>query len=283
MREIATANLSLTLRDDWTLHVNNCVKPCRESSVLEGAVVEHKGKVSVEWKLATLCRLSGKFVNMLHPSFLRDPRWKTPASGVALFTSTSRRNFVAMTLSVLDPFVSSGGSGCCAALRNEHSSGVLRSGEFCEAFELVKPNAAAGRVNIATGCAQWWKGWLVVKMSTSGTGQSSTSVWSLRKAISRILVAGDRSPWSLLCSSCLRCACGRCWTRNSGLSTVRCVVFVQDGSVLASSHILWKDCVKQKNGAFSTDVASAFDAMRPELLGDAILSRGARSFLEQPW
>ena len=113
----------------------------------------------------------------------------------SLWVTFSRGNFVAMTLSVLDPFVSSGGSGCCAALRNERSSGVLRSGEFCEAFELVKPNAAAGRVNIATGCAQWWKGWLGVKMSTSGTGQSSTtSCRSLRKATSRILVAGDRSP-----------------------------------------------------------------------------------------
>ena len=33
----------------------------------------------------------------------------------------------------------------------------------------------------------------------------------------------------------------------------------------------------------SMDMASAFDAVRPELLGDAILSRGAQSSLQLPW
>ena len=39
---------------------------------LKRAVVEHKARVVAERKLATLRRLSGKVVNMRHPSFLRD-------------------------------------------------------------------------------------------------------------------------------------------------------------------------------------------------------------------
>ena len=54
------------------LHVNNCVKPCRLLRCLQRAVVDNKAKVSAERKLATLRRLSGKFVNMRHPSFLKD-------------------------------------------------------------------------------------------------------------------------------------------------------------------------------------------------------------------
>ena len=39
---------------------------------LRRAVLEHKAKVTAERKLDTLRRLSGQFVNMRHPSFLRD-------------------------------------------------------------------------------------------------------------------------------------------------------------------------------------------------------------------
>ena len=35
-----------------------------------------------------------------------------------------------------------------STIRNEHSPGVLSYAEFCEAFELAKPNVATGRDNI---------------------------------------------------------------------------------------------------------------------------------------
>ena len=35
-----------------------------------------------------------------------------------------------------------------SAIRKGHSAGVLSYAEFCEAFELVKPNVATGRDNI---------------------------------------------------------------------------------------------------------------------------------------
>ena len=83
-------------RDTWMLHVSNCVKlshlSLRKISVsrartrlssfetmvnanlrcFKRAVVEHKAKVAAERKLATLCRVSGKFVILRLPSFLRD-------------------------------------------------------------------------------------------------------------------------------------------------------------------------------------------------------------------
>ena len=48
-------------------------------------------------------------------------------------------------------------------------------------------------------------------------------------------------------------------------------------------YIWLRACGRQRNGGeklfvVSTDVASAFDALRPELLGDAILSRGSSVF-----
>ena len=79
------------LRDDWTLHVHNCVERCRLSPwhalnvsspgmmsfhetvvhanlrCLRRAVIDSKAQLSAERKL----RLCGKFVNMRHPSFLR--------------------------------------------------------------------------------------------------------------------------------------------------------------------------------------------------------------------
>ena len=79
--------------------------------------------------------------------------------------------------------------------------------------------------------------------------------------------------------NCTNCACGKFWTKNLGRSRAKCSAFDQDGSASTSSLSWLKGCAKPKNGdklfVISMDVASAFDAVRAEILCDALLERGA--------
>ena len=88
----------------------------------------------------------------------------------------------------------------------------------------------------------------------------------------------------LLCSAIVgRCACGRCWTRNSDHSQISCLGSDQASSVWTLSPSWWKACAKPKSGAkklfvISMDVASAFDSVITKMLGDVLLERGATAF-----
>ena len=57
-------------------------------------------------------------------------------------------------------------------------------------------------------------------MLTLGVGRSSTYAWFQRKATFPSCPLGDRSPWFLHCTKCMKCACGRSWTKNPDLFPV---------------------------------------------------------------
>ena len=110
------------------------------------------------------------------------------------------------------------------ALRKGLSLAVLSHAEFCEAFELVKPNVAAGRaifrapsfasflrMSEAFCTVLWWRGWLGVKILTSKIGPSLMSTY-------RASAPGVRSLWFPPCSSC---AYAKFSTRNFNL--VKCL------------------------------------------------------------
>ena len=98
-------------------------------------------------------------------------------------------------------------------------------------------------------------GWLGGRMLTLVVGRSSTSAWFQRKATFPSCPLGDRSRWFLHCTKCMNCACGRSWTKNSDLFPVS----------------WWGE----KLFVVSMDVASAFDSVSAQVLGDVLLERGA--------
>ena len=116
---------------------------------------------------------------------------------------------------------------------------------------------------------RWWKGSLGETTLMSRIEPSLTYIWCRRKAISRVSVAGDQSLKVL----------------DKELQPLHCQMFgfrpgrqcLDVVSFLVES--LRKAAEKgEKLFVVSMDVASAFDTVRAEILGDALQQRGASNF-----
>ena len=119
-------------------------------------------------------------------------------------------------------------------------------------------------------------GWLGGRTLPLGAGRSLTSAWFQRKATFQSCPIGGRSPWFLHCTKCMKCACGRSWTKNSDLFLVNWWCSGLACNVLTSSPSLRKaDEWGEKLLVVSMDEASAFDSVSAQVLGDVLLERGA--------
>ena len=161
-------------------------------------VVDSKAPLSAERKLATLRRLCGKFV-------LRKAdgsRVEDQSLWGGIVSEHFKKKFRCSDAVCRDAIREFWRLRVNGALRHGHSPGELRYAVFCEASERPRVETTSrarfstcSQRRFAVSCiARWWKGWRGVKMSTSRTGQSTTSVWYLRMETFHILVAGDRSP-----------------------------------------------------------------------------------------
>ena len=118
---------------------------------LRRAVVDSKAQLSAERKLATVRRLCGKFVNMRHPSFLRNAdgsRVEDQSLWGGIVSEHFMKKFHCSDAVCPDAIRELWRLRVNGALRRGHSPGQLRYAEFCEAFELIKVNVATSRDNI---------------------------------------------------------------------------------------------------------------------------------------
>ena len=128
------------------------------------------------------------------------------------------------------------------ALRHGHSPGGLSYTEFFEASELIKVNVATGRDNIPGSVLRLLPEKVRRRLycaeveRLAGREEEHVKGW----AECDVCLVPKKRDVSYLGSSCLRCACGGCWTRSSGHSLATCLASVQNDSVLTSFHFWWR-------------------------------------------
>ena len=86
-------------------------------------------------------------------------------------------------------------------------------------------------------------------------GRSSISFWFQRKATFQSCLTGVRSPWFQHSTKCMKCACGRFWTKNSDPFRISWWGLGLACSALTSSPSWWKVCGKQTSGEKSCSLS----------------------------
>ena len=111
-------------------------------------------------------------------------------------------------------------------------------------------------------------------------GRSSISVWFQRKVTFQGCPTGGRSPWFPHSTKCMKCACGRFLDKElrplpnqlvgfrPGMQCLDIVSFLVESLRKADE---WRE----KLFVVSMDVASAFDSVSAQVLGNVLLERGA--------
>ena len=257
-------------------------------------VNELRMEVASERKLAVLRVLDGKNVNKRLPSALRNAEghpvkdqscWRSlihehfgKKSAVRMYTNQRRRVYWKMKV--------------WEALQRGQSPEELSFEEFLEVFRLVKPNIAAGRDNVLGTILRFLPGAVqnqlyraIVQRLTGRTltlraGRSSISAWFQKKGdfsklsnwrpislVPTLCKVYEMYMWKVLDKE-LRPLPNQLVGFRPGVQCLDIVSFLVESLRKADE---WGE----KLFVVSMDVASAFDSVSAQVLGDVLLERGA--------
>ena len=229
-------------------------------------VVDLRAKVAAERRLLTLRRLSSKVINKRMPSPLRDStgqhvqdqsRWGH------LIHEHFQKKSDATTPRILRPRGAFWRTRVRYAVQRGLPPGILSYEEFQEAMRMVKSDAATGRDNVPGSILRFFpeitqtRLYYAVVERLAGREDTHVKDWAefdvclvpkQKKETSRTSADGDPSPWFPPYTSCMRCACGKCWTKNSNRFRVSCSGSDRVDNAWTVSSFWWKVCVKLKSG-----------------------------------
>ena len=194
-------------------------------------VNELRREVVSERKLETLRTLRGKSVNKRLPVGHRDPEGQL-VKDQSCWGTLIHEHFGAKFRRVAVQSHEATRALWKARLRRAQQLGenlkIYRSMNSGEVLLLVKPNVATGRDNIPGTIVRFLPEFVlnqlyraiadrlsVGRMPGFTAGQNSISVWSRRKVTFRGCVIGILFRWFPHCTKCMKCVCGRFWTKIS--------------------------------------------------------------------
>ena len=252
-------------------------------------------KVASERKLAVLRALGGKNVNKRLPSALRNAeghRVEDQSRWGSLIHEHFQGKFRRENVQKPETTRVFWKMKVCEALQRGQNPEELSYEEFLEVLRLVKPNVATGRDNVPGTILRFMPEsvqsqlYRAIVERLAGREDAHVKGWA-ELDICLVPKKGDISklsnwrPISLVPTlyKCMKCACGKSWTKNLDPFRINWWGLGLACSVLTSSLFWWKVCAKQTNGeklfVVSMDVASAFDSVSAQVLGDVLLERGA--------